>query len=111
MNRNDYIELLDRALASAHGIKLDYGDDRTAHLIRGKLYRIREELRAEDRTEPATEPVVAYDANGNLKGVLDILRRRAPAAVPYDALTCRVWQGALYICPVEVRPRRVDRVE
>ena len=52
MNRDDYIALLNRALASPYGIRLDYGDDRAARLVRGKLYRIREETREEARGKP-----------------------------------------------------------
>jgi hypothetical protein len=111
MNRDDYIALLDRALVSSHGIRLDYGDDETARRVRAKLYHIRNEMRAEARTEPQTEPAITYDANGKLMGVIDILRRRAPPPTPYDALRLRVWEGSLYILVVEQRPRRVDELE
>jgi hypothetical protein len=111
MNRDDYIGLLDRALVSAHGVRLEYGDDLTARRVRAKLYHIRAELRSEARTEPCTEPVFAYDAEGKLQGVLDILRHRTPPPTPYDDLRMRVWEGSLYIVPAEQRPRRVDELE
>src|SRR5438094_9446515 len=41
LNRDDCIHLLDRALASACGIRLDYGDDDTARRVRAKLYHVR----------------------------------------------------------------------
>jgi hypothetical protein len=111
MDRTDYIALLDRALASWHGIKLDYGDDATARRVRAKLYHVRDEIRAEARTEPCTSPAVTYDANGKLLGVIDILRRRTPVSTPYDALRMRVWEGSLYIVRVAEQRRRVDELQ
>jgi hypothetical protein len=111
MNRDDYIQFLDQALFSPHGIRLNYGDDRTARRVRGKIYRIREELRAEARTEPCTEPVVAYAADGQLKGVIDILRHRKPPPTAYDGLRLRVSDGALLIVPIQEHTRRVDELE
>jgi hypothetical protein len=110
MDRIDYIALLDRALVSVHGIRLDYADDMTARRVRAKLYHIRDEIRAEART-PATSPAVTYDVNGKLLGVIDIVRRRAPPSTPYDALRMRVWDGSLYIVAVTEQPRRVDELE
>ena len=111
MDRHDYIALLDRALGSWHGIRLDYSDDKTARRVRAKLYNIRDVLRAEARTEPATSPAVTYDPNGRLLGIIDVLRRRSPTSTPYDNLRMRVWDGSLYIVPVTDQPRRVDELE
>jgi hypothetical protein len=108
MNRDDYLALLNRALASPHGIRLEYGDDRTARLVRGKLYRIREEVRDEARAEPQHEPAVTYDGSGKFIGVLDILKHAPTPPTPYDCLRLRVYDGALYIMPAAHRQRRVD---
>ena len=108
MNRDDYLALFNRALASPYGIRLEYGDDRAARLVRGKLYRIREETREEARGKPVHEPAVTYDTNGKLIGVLDILKHDPPPPTPYDCLRLRVYEGSLYIMPAADRPRRVD---
>jgi hypothetical protein len=111
MDRQDYVAILDRALVSAHGVRLDFYDDATARRVRAKIYHVRSELRAEARSEPATTPAITYDPNGKLLGVIDILRRRKPAPTPYDALRLRVWQGSLYIVRVAHVPRRVDELD
>jgi hypothetical protein len=109
MNRDDYLTLLNRALASPYGIRLDYDDNRAARLVRGKLYRIREEVREEARAKPQHEPAVTYNTDGKFIGVLDILKHAPPPPTPYDCLRLRVYDGALYIVPAADRPRRVDQ--
>jgi hypothetical protein len=114
VDRIDYIALLDRALGSWNGIRLDYGDDRTARRVRAKLYHIRDEIRAEARSEPPTSPAITYDTNGQLLGVIEILnrrRQRTRPSTPYDRLRMRVWDGSLYIVPVTEQPRRVDELQ
>jgi hypothetical protein len=108
MNREDYLALLNRALASPHGIRLEYGDDRTARLVRGKLYRIREEVRDEARTKPSHEPAITYDGSGKFIGVIDILNHTPSPPTLLDCLRLRVYEGDLYIVPTAKPPRRVD---
>jgi hypothetical protein len=108
MNRDDYLALLNRALASPHGIRLEYGDDRTARLVRGKLYRIREEVRDEARARPPHEPALTYDGAGKFIGVIDILKHTSSPPTLLDYLRLRVYEGDLYILPTGERTRRVD---
>ncbi len=113
MNRDDGIELLERALASYNGgMRLDCGDDTIAHRIRAKLYHIRDGLRAEARSEPITSPAVTYTPDGKLLGVIDILRRRQtpPPPTKWDALRFRVYDGSLFILVIPEQPRRVDDI-
>jgi hypothetical protein len=104
MGREAYIALLDRALVSPYGLRIDLNDPKLAHNLRCRLYRLRATLRREAQTEPATTPVVAYGVNGELHGVLNVLQRRKPTPVAADGLQFRVWEGALYILPVSPRP-------
>src|SRR6516225_5572488 len=69
MTRDDYLALLDRALASPHGLRLAYGDGQTAHRVRAKLYHIREEIRAELRGDRQSDPALTLDLNGKPLGV------------------------------------------
>jgi hypothetical protein len=104
MTRDDYIALLQRALASPHGIHLAYGDERTAHRVRAKLYHIRDEIRAALRGEPQSDPALTYDMNGKPLGVIEILRPKPrPAPTPYDRLRMRIFDGDLFILPTEER--------
>ena len=45
MTRDDYLALLRRALASPHGVALQFGDWVKAERARGRLYRLRSALR------------------------------------------------------------------
>jgi hypothetical protein len=110
MDRLDYVSILDRALASWGGIRLDLPDERTARRVRRKLYAARDDLRAEARAEPPTTPAVTYDTNGKLLGVIDILRRRKPPPTRYDVLRMRLWGNSVYIFTVNEQPRRVDEL-
>jgi hypothetical protein len=104
MTRGEHIALLDRALASSHGIRLAYGDGRTAHRVRAKLYSIRDDIRAELRGKRQSDPAVTYDVNGKLLGIVDILRPKPrPASTPYDRLRLRIFEGDLFILPTEER--------
>jgi hypothetical protein len=97
MNRDDYITVLDRALVSPHGIRLACDDDLTARRVRAKLYRLRDEMRAEARSQRQAKPALTYDPSGKLLGVIDILTRTPPPSTSYDELRLRVWDGDLYI--------------
>ena len=110
MDRLDYIAILDRALASWGGIRLDLPDEHTARRVRRKLYAVSDDLRAEASTEPPTTPAVTYDTNGKLLGVLDILRRRKPTPTPYDVLRMRLWGNSVYVFVVSEQSRRVDEL-
>jgi hypothetical protein len=104
MTRDDYLALLNRALASPHGIRLAYGDGQTARRVRAKLYSIRDEIRAELRGERQSDPALTYDLNGKPLGVIDILRPKPrPAPTPYDRLRMRVFDGDLFILPTKER--------
>jgi hypothetical protein len=104
MTRDDYLALLDRALASPHGLRLAYGDGQTAHRVRAKLYHIREEIRAELRGDRQSDPALTLDLNGKPLGVIDILRSKPrPAPTPYDRLRMRIFEGDLFILPTEER--------
>ena len=45
MTRDDYLALLRRALATPHGVALDFDDWVKAERARGRLYRLRSALR------------------------------------------------------------------
>ncbi len=45
MTRDDYLALLQRALATPHGVALEFGDWVQAERARGRLYRLRSALR------------------------------------------------------------------
>lgn len=102
-DRDDYLALLDRALASSHGIRLAYGDGQTAHRVRAKLYSIRDQIRATLRGKRQSDPAVTYDVNGKLIGIVDILRSKPPAPTPYDRLRLRIFEGDLFIVPTVER--------
>jgi hypothetical protein len=103
MTRDDYLALLDRALASPHGIRLTYGDGQTAHRVRAKLYSIRDDIRAELRGKRQTDPAATYDVSGKFIGIVDILRPKPPVPTPYDGLRLRIFEGDLFILPTVER--------
>ena len=81
MNRAEHLSAMREALTSDHGVCLDFGSDREAHLVRGVAYRIRHEEREAARL--ATDP----------------LQPLPSPLTPLDCLQFRVHDGCLWILP------------
>jgi hypothetical protein len=112
LNRGDCIDVLDRALASLHGIRLDFEDERTARRARQRLYAARAAARIAACSEPAISPVVAFTPKGKLAGVLKVLnpRRKEGFDARYDLLRLRVSGRTLYVLSL-LTPLRIERYD
>jgi hypothetical protein len=83
MTEGEYIQILDRALASEHGVCLEFDNSRIASLFRQKFYQARRTLRGVARVK---------------QGFSRLQKRgEPPITVPFDALQFRLCENKLYI--------------
>jgi hypothetical protein len=111
MRLKDYVALLESAIVKTTGVKLSFPDAAKALQARRKFYRIREQLRAEERAKARPSPAIAYSTKGEMLGVLDICGPKKPEPTRYDGLCFRVTGRDLLILNGDVHPRGVDALD